>query len=133
MRPVSDGHPYISICREAAIGRRDLQLQNKDTNYRNGVDSHVDWALAQFLNEQALVDLVGYGYYQLTRGQWYRRNARSNKAQVYAVGPAGGILLSVRRRPGYINLRGYWEFGAKRRLEGWNLWLTLILPLAGSK
>ena len=29
---------------------------------------------------------------------------------------------------GYVNLRGYFEFGASKRPEGWNAWLTLSLP-----
>ena len=28
---------------------------------------------------------------------------------------------------GYINLKGYWEFGAQNRPEGWNTWLTFAI------
>jgi len=28
---------------------------------------------------------------------------------------------------GYLNLKGYWEFAAKNRAEGWNLWLTFSI------
>jgi hypothetical protein len=108
-------------------------FENKDTNYRNGVDSHVDWALAQFLNEQALVGLVGYGYYQLTGDSGAGATLGSNKARVYAIGPQAGYFFPLGGSQGYINLRGYWEFGAERRPEGFNLWLTLSLPLSGSK
>jgi hypothetical protein len=35
---------------------------------------------------------------------------------------------------GYLNLRGYGEFGAKNRAEGWNLWLTFaISPSAATQ
>ena len=29
----------------------------------------------------------------------------------------------------YANLRGYFEFGARNRPEGWNLFATLLVPL----
>jgi hypothetical protein len=31
---------------------------------------------------------------------------------------------------GYVNLKGYYEFGAKNRAEGWNVWLTLAFSPA---
>jgi hypothetical protein len=34
---------------------------------------------------------------------------------------------------GVINLRGNWEWGAQNRPEGWNLYLTVSLPLSGMK
>jgi hypothetical protein len=33
-----------------------------------------------------------------------------------------------------VNLKGFSEFDAKHRPEGWNVWLTLAIPLgSGSK
>jgi hypothetical protein len=40
---------------------------NPDTQYRNGLDLHVDWGASQFLSKQLLVGLVGYAYQQLRR------------------------------------------------------------------
>jgi hypothetical protein len=31
-----------------------------------------------------------------------------------------------------VSLRGYFEFGAEHRTEGWNGWLTLAIPLGSS-
>jgi hypothetical protein len=31
-----------------------------------------------------------------------------------------------------VNFKGYWEFDANHRPEGWNVWLTLALPLGGT-
>jgi hypothetical protein len=31
---------------------------------------------------------------------------------------------------GYLNLKGYKEFGAEHRPEGWNVWLTLAISPA---
>ena len=34
---------------------------------------------------------------------------------------------------GYVNLKGYYELGAKNRPEGWNLWLSLAFSPATPK
>src|SRR5580700_6908564 len=46
-------------------------FENTSTNYTNGLDSHLDLAASQFLNQQLFVGAVGYVYQQLTpdRGQ----------------------------------------------------------------
>jgi len=31
---------------------------------------------------------------------------------------------------GYMNLKGYKEFAAEHRPEGWNVWLTLVISPA---
>ena len=31
---------------------------------------------------------------------------------------------------GYLNLKGYKEFGAEHRPEGWNAWLTFVISPA---
>jgi hypothetical protein len=32
-----------------------------------------------------------------------------------------------------VNLKGYYEFDAKNRPEGWNTWLTPAIPLGAAK
>jgi hypothetical protein len=32
---------------------------------------------------------------------------------------------------GYLNLKGYYEFDAKNRLDGWNAWITLSIEPQG--
>jgi hypothetical protein len=51
------------------------------------------------------------------------------KSRVGGIGPQVGYFLPVGKEKGYVNLKGYWEFDAKNRPEGWNIWLTLALPL----
>jgi hypothetical protein len=31
---------------------------------------------------------------------------------------------------GYLNLKGYYEFDASRRADGWNAWLTFVISPA---
>jgi hypothetical protein len=47
---------------------------------------------------------------------------------VYALGPEAGYFFPVGEKQGYLSLRGYFEFDAKNRVEGWNTWLTLAYP-----
>jgi len=34
---------------------------------------------------------------------------------------------------GYLNLKGYKEFGAEHRAEGWNAWLTFAISPAAKE
>jgi hypothetical protein len=115
------------------VGGFTYNFENDDTNYKNGVDSHIDWAASQFLNEQLHVGLVGYLYYQLSGDSGSGATLGPFKARVFSVGPQVGYFLPVGGEKGYVNLRGYWEFDASNRAEGWNLFLTLALPLVVGK
>jgi hypothetical protein len=46
---------------------------------------------------------------------------------VFGVGPQVGFLFPVGDMQGYLNVKGYKEFGAEHRPEGWNLWLTFAV------
>ena len=41
-------------------------LINPRTNYRNGIDWHLDWDTSQFLTKQIQVGAVGYFYEQVS-------------------------------------------------------------------
>ena len=103
---------------------------NGDTDYRNGIDSHIDWAASQFLNEQTHVGVVGYIYQQLSGDSGAGARLGSFKSRVFGIGPQFGYFFPFGKEEGYVNLKGYWEFGAENRAEGWNLWLSLALPLS---
>jgi hypothetical protein len=48
---------------------------------------------------------------------------------VFGVGPQLGYFFPLGAWKGYLNLKGYAEFGHENRPEGWNMWLTFaILP-----
>jgi hypothetical protein len=117
----------------SVVGGLTYNFENDDTNYKNGVDAHIDWALSQFLSEQVHVGLVGYVYYQLSGDSGAGAVLGDNKARVYAVGPQAGYFFPFGKSKGYVSLRGYWEFDAQNRTEGWNAWVTLSLPLDSGK
>ena len=99
-------------------------FENPDTDYQNGIDAHLDWGASQFLNEQVHLGLVGYFYYQLTGDSGDGAVLGDFKSSVNGIGPQIGYLFKMGGMDAYLNLKGYWEFGADNRPEGWNGWLT---------
>lgn len=113
----------------SAVAGLTYNFENPDTDYQNGIDAHLDWGASQFLSEQWHVGLVGYFYYQLTGDSGDGAVLGDFKSSVNAIGPQVGYLFKMGGKDAYLNLKGYWEFGAKNRPEGWNAWLTLAIPL----
>jgi len=107
--------------------------ENSDTQYKNGIDSHLDWAASQFLSEQTHVGLVGYFYQQLSGDSGAGATLGDFKSRVYAIGPQVGYFFPVGARKWYVNLKGYYEFEARNRPEGWNAWVTLAIPLGAER
>lgn len=121
----------------SAVAGVTYNWKNPDTSYRNGVDSHLDWAVSQFLSESWEVGAVGYVYYQLSNdtyptdgvtGAIRQRVLGGFKSRVASVGPEVGYVFKMGKQSGYLNLRGYWEFWAQNRLEGYALFATISLP-----
>ena len=108
-------------------------FENKDTHYKNGADAHLDWAASQFISEQTHLGLAGYFYRQLTGDSGAGATLGDFKSQVSAIGPQIGHFFNVGNKKWYVNLKGFHEFDAKNRPEGWNVWLTLAIPLGSGK
>jgi hypothetical protein len=106
--------------------------ENTHTNYKNGVDSHLDWAGSQFLNDNWEVGVVGYVYYQLTGDSGSGDRVGAFKSRIASAGPEVGYTFKYNNQAAYFNLRGYWEFGAQNRVEGYALFATLSIPLGGA-
>lgn len=102
-------------------------FENEDTNYQNGIDSHIDWAASQFLSEQVHVGVVGYYYQQLTGDSGSGVSAGDFKTRVLGIGPQIGYFVPAGDMEAYVNLKGFYEFDAENRPDGWNVWLTLAL------
>jgi len=108
-------------------------FENNATDYKSGVDGHLDWAASQFLSEQAHVGLVGYVYKQLTGDSGSGATLGNFKSQVSAVGPQAGYFFKVGEQKWYLNVKAFHEFNAQNRPEGWNAWVTLAIPLGSGK
>ena len=104
-------------------------MENDDTDYKNGVDIHLDWAVSQFLNAHWQVGLVGYAYGQLSDDSGPATADYSVRSSVAAIGPQVGYSFAVNGQAAYMNLRGYWEFAAKDRVEGAAVFAVFSIPL----
>lgn len=102
-------------------------FKNEFTNYQNGIDFHLDWATSHFFTKQLQLGLVGYYYQQVTDDFGAPPALDGFRSRVAAVGPQIGYLFPLGNMQGYLNLKGYWEFDAKNRPEGWNTWLTFAI------
>ena len=118
----------------SAVAGVTYNWENTHTNYKNGIDSHLDWAVSQFLSANWEVGVAGYVYYQLTGDSGSGDRVGAFKSRVASVGPEVGYAFKFGGQPAYFNLRGYWEFWAQNRVQGYALFATLSIPLgAGSK
>ncbi|WP_375739378.1 transporter [Pseudomonas boanensis] len=105
--------------------------ENSDLDYQNGIDAHLDWSASHFVTDSTHLGLVGYVYHQVTGDSGSGAVLGDFKSRVSAVGPQVGHFFKVGNDLWYANLKGYHEFDARNRAEGWNLWLTLTIPLSG--
>src|SRR5262245_42886420 len=97
-------------------------FENPDTDYQNGIDGHIDWGVAQFLNEHLFVGAAGYYFQQLTCASGEGATLGDFKARVAGVGPQLGYLFPIGdRAQGTLTVKAFWEFAAENRPEGWNL------------
>ena len=105
-------------------------FENPDTDYTNGIDSHLDVGMSRFLNEQLFVGLVGYAYVQLTPDKGQPSALGSMESRTFAIGPQIGYNFDAGGVPIYTNLRGYYEFGVENRTKGGSVFLTVNVPLS---
>jgi hypothetical protein len=118
----------------SAVAGLTYNFENPDTNYRNGLDFHLDWAAAQFLSKQTFIGVVGYIYNQLGCDSGAGARLGCFRSRVNGIGPQFGYIFPIgTTHQGFFNLKGYWEWGADHRPEGWNVWVTLAFSPAAPK
>ena len=79
----------------SAVGGFTYNFKNMDTQYRNGVDFHLDGGFSQFLSKQLFVGIVGYTYQQVTADSGALPILGDFKSRVSAIGPQIGYLFPV--------------------------------------
>jgi hypothetical protein len=114
----------------SAVAGLTYNLTNTSTNYQNGVDFHLDWGASQFLSQQFFVGAVGYLYNQIGCDSGSGDRVGCFQSRVASIGPQIGFIFPVGNMQGYLGLKGYWEFAAQNRPEGWNTWLTFAISPA---
>jgi len=113
----------------SAVAGLTYNWENPSTQYQNGIDSHLDWGVSQFRPANWQVGLAGYVYCQLTGDSGSGDDVGAFKSAVAAVGPQVGYSFKAGGQQWYMNVRGYWEFWAQNRTEGYALFVTLNIPI----
>jgi len=114
----------------SAVGGFTFNTLNTSTQYQNGVDFHLDWGASQFLTKQLQVGLVGYLYQEVGCDGGSGDRVGCFQSRVASVGAQLGYIIPMGDLQGYINIKGYKEFDAANRPDGWNVWLTFALTPA---
>jgi hypothetical protein len=117
----------------SAVAGLTYNWENTHTDYKNGVDSHLDWAASRFVSVNCEIGVAGYVYYQLTGDSGSGAVLGPFKSRVAALGPELGYQFQVGGQQWYANVRAYWEFWAKNRYEGTAVFATLNIPLGSGK
>jgi len=106
-------------------------FENSHTQYQNGIDMHLDLAASQFVTKQLQIGLVGYWFDQLSCDSGSGDRLGCFESRVAGIGPQIGYVIPISKEwQGYINLKGYKEFAAENRPDGWNAWLTFAISPA---
>jgi hypothetical protein len=104
---------------------------NQSTQYQNGVDMHFDWGVSQFLTKQFQAGLVGYIYQEVGCDSGSGDRVGCFQSRVVGIGPQLGFIIPLSTTTqGYLNLKGYKEFAAQNRPDGWNTWVTFVISPA---
>jgi hypothetical protein len=125
------GYTYFDKVNEfSAVAGMTYNWENTDIDYQNGIDAHLDLSASHFVTGQTHVGAVGYFYNQVTGDSGSGATQGSFKSRVAGLGPQVGHFFKVGEGLWYVNLKGYYEFDARNRPDGWNTWLTLDIPLS---
>ena len=105
-------------------------FENQSTQYKNGIDSHVDYAISYSVTPNVQIGVVGYLYYQLTGDSGSGARLGPFLSKVSGVGPELGWNFNVGRQQWSANLRCYYEYWSEHRLRGTTGFFTLNIPLS---
>jgi hypothetical protein len=122
-------NPQVGDEFSAALGAT-YNLENTPARYQNGVDLHLDWGASHFFTKEWLLGVVGYAFQQVSCDSCANASLGCFKSRVLGIGPQTGLIIPIGEVQAYLNLKGYKEFAAENRPQGWNLWLTLSISPA---
>jgi hypothetical protein len=97
-----------------------FNFENTATNYKTGDEFHFEWAVGRELATGLVVGVVGYDYRQLTGDSGSGAVLGPFKGQVDAIGLGASATTVLGTMPVIINIRGYREFNAENRWEGYS-------------
>jgi hypothetical protein len=104
-------------------------FMNPYTAYQSGIDMHLELSASQYVTERLSIGLAGYFYNQITPDSGAGAIVGPFISRVGGVGPQLGYNFNLGGRSASLSARGYYEFSAQNRAQGWNTWLTFTVEL----
>ena len=95
-----------------------INTENHATNYRTGDLFHLDWAVGRQLNPTWKIGVVGYLMEQVTGDSGAGATLGSDKASVWALGPAATYSFEVNDMPLSVLAKWTHEFAARNTFRG---------------
>ncbi len=127
---VGGGYTYLNYdtgYEFSAVGGLTYNLINSSTDYQSGVDFHLDWGASRYLTDDLFVGPVGYFYSELGCDSGSGDRIGCFQSRVAGLGAQVGYSFPVGKLQGYVNLKGYGDFGAENRASGWSMWLAFSI------
>ena len=103
---------------------------NPTTQYQSGMDGHIDVGASYSFSDAFYVGAVGYFFNQVSPDSGGPELLGGFQSRVAGAGPQVGWSLQFGRLATHFNVRGYKEFAADNRPEGWNVYFTMSLSRA---
>jgi hypothetical protein len=123
-RPAIDGtwaftytEPTTMLELSAAVGIT-FNATNTETDYRTGIEGHLEWALGKKIGKQLTIGVAGYHYRQLTGDSGSGATLGSFIGRNNGIGPGLSYVTQIDGRVVVFNVRHYWEYAAARHFEG---------------
>ena len=107
----------------------DFNTENKDTNYKSGIQAHVETTIAQhfpLFGGLAGVGATGFYYTQLTGDSGSGAKYGDFKAKSVGAGPTISFVHSVGKTDILTELKWLHEFETKRRVQGDTIFLKAM-------
>jgi hypothetical protein len=111
----------------SAVAGMTYNFVNPTTLYQSGMDAHIDVGTSWSFNDSLYVGAAGYFFRQVSPDTGGSAMLGDFRSQVAGAGPQIGWSLQLGGIATDFNVRGYKEFAAQNRPEGWNVWLTVSL------
>lgn len=103
-----------------------INARNKDTDYRDGDEFIVDYAVGWGFGNGWTLGVGGYFYDQLTNDRQAGATVANNKGRSYAIGPT---LRYDSGKGWFLTAKAYSESGVRNRAAGDSIWLRAVFPL----
>ncbi|OCH18955.1 MULTISPECIES: transporter [unclassified Aliivibrio] len=107
----------------------DFNTENKDTNYKSGIQAHIETTIAQhfpLFGGLAGVGATGFYYTQLTGDSGSGATYGDFKAKSVGAGPTISFVHSVGKTDILTELKWLHEFETKRRVQGDTIFLKAM-------